>query len=205
MKFKILHCELFISFSFFAAAAVMMAGGRSEVYFRILYFAFFHELGHTLILMFYGYKIKCVTLTAFGARIECESFDDADCYVKALVWLSGAFVNLLFAAAFYISGGYTDEVCNNLLLALFNLMPYYNFDGWNALVCIAEKYAVKSETAEAFKHISSLVAVTLFTAADIVLIFKNTPDIMLILMNLYLIFGILIQLKPKSQKISATS
>ncbi len=183
----------------------MMTGGRSEVYFRILFFAFFHELGHTLVLKFYGYKIKFVTLTAFGARIECESFDDADCRVKALVWLSGAFVNLLFAAAFYARNGYTEEVRNNILLALFNSMPYYNFDGWNALICIVENHADKSETVKLFKHLSSIASVIIFTVGDIAVILVKSPDIMLILMNLYLIFGILRELKPKKQKISATS
>lgn len=197
MKFKAGKCRVFISFSFFAAAIIMITTGRSEAYFRILYFAFFHELGHTAALSVFGYKILSVSLTAFGARLECERFDDADCFTKALVWLSGAFVNLLFVGVFSVIGGYKNEVTNNLLLALFNLLPYYGFDGHNALLCIAEKMSLNRQTLESVKHISSITAVLLFTLLNIFVIFVEKPDYMLIFMNLYLIFGLLRYLKAE--------
>ena len=195
MKFKAGKCRVFISFSFFAAAIIMITTGKSEAYFRILYFAFFHELGHTAVLFVFGYKILSVSLTAFGARLECERFDDADCFTKALVWLSGAFVNLLFVGAFSVIGGYENEVTNNLFLALFNLLPYYGFDGHNALVCITEELSANRKTVHTVKHISSITVVLVFTSLNIFLIFVKKPDLMLIFMNFYLIFGLLGYLK----------
>ncbi len=195
MKFKAGKCRVFISFSFFAAAIIMITTGRSEAYFRILYFAFFHELGHTAVLSVFGYKILSVSLTAFGARLECERFDDAGCFNKALVWLSGAFVNLLFVGVFSAIGGYEDEVFNNLLLALFNLLPYYGFDGHNALLCIAQELSLNIKTVNSIKHISSITVVLLFTIINLFLIFVKNLDLLLIFMNLYLIFGLMRYLK----------
>ena len=196
MRFKAGNCSFLLSFSFFAATAIMITGGRSEIYLRILYFAFFHELGHAVALKVFGYKILSVSLTAFGARIKCERFDDADNLEKALVWLSGAFVNLLFAAVFSVIGGYKREAENNLLLALFNLLPYYDFDGWNAMLCITECFSVKNKTLFYIKHISSITVVLLFTSLNIILTLTEKPDIMLIFMNLYLVFGLMRYLKP---------
>ncbi len=174
----------------------MITTGRSDAYFKILYFAFFHELGHAVALTVSGYKILSVSLTAFGARIMCESFDDAEWLTKTLVWLSGAFVNILFVFAFFLIGDYEDEVEKNLLLAVFNLLPYYDFDGWNALLCFFEGFSLKNKTLFYIKHISSITVVLFFTALNMVLTVVKKPDFMLIFMNIYLIFGMLRYLKP---------
>lgn len=105
-----------------------------------------HELGHSLVAMSQGIKVREITLFLFGglANLEEESKTPLQ---QFLIAIAGPFVSFLIWGILTISGGifelslplnaiiYTTASVN-LILAIFNLIPGLPLDGGNILKAI---------------------------------------------------------------------
>lgn len=110
-------------------------------YFLLNYFIAIalHELGHLLVAVNKGYKLKQIKLDIFGISVDLkENVEDKDMFAINIV---GPLVNLLLclmclACYWLVPSCY--EVLNtfctsNLVLAIFNLIPVYPLDGGKIL------------------------------------------------------------------------
>jgi hypothetical protein len=70
MKFNIKGTEVYISFTFFIAFAVILLNGNLELYFVVLAFSVLHEFVHIVFLLIYGFSIRRITLSIFGGNIS---------------------------------------------------------------------------------------------------------------------------------------
>ncbi len=92
--------------------------------------ALFHELGHLLVLYLTGGKLNKLSLTAFGAVLNCELPESG--LAKTAVCLAGPASSFLLTAA---AGGFGAWRLSgaSVLLGAFNILPLPPLDGGMAL------------------------------------------------------------------------
>jgi len=97
-----------------------------------------HELAHAAMARNLGLKVKRVGICWKGAYIVRESGTPM---VNGCVALAGPLTNLALAIAFHrLWPGFAEL---NLVLGLFNLIPFKSSDGHRALQCWKETHAAK--------------------------------------------------------------
>lgn len=99
-----------------------------------------HELGHSVIAMSRGIRVRSITLFIFGGMAETEKEADSPAS-EFWIAIAGPAVSFILAALFYllfrIFGPFSEavaEACRwlasiNLVLAVFNLLPGFPLDG----------------------------------------------------------------------------
>jgi stage IV sporulation protein FB len=98
---------------------------------------FLHEIGHVLVAMGYGIKIKEIELLPFGGVAKVEGDIEINPVIETYVALAGPLTNCFLACAGHmlnISGMGNQQwlpffISCNLLLGLFNLLPAIPLDG----------------------------------------------------------------------------
>ncbi|MBU6462203.1 MAG: site-2 protease family protein [Bradyrhizobium sp.] len=105
-----------------------------------------HELGHSVIALWYKIPVRSITLFLFGGIAQIEG-EPPSAVAELLIAIAGPLVNLVLAVSFYtvqaaVSGlepllGLTKYLAYiNLALVLFNLIPGYPLDGGRVLRAI---------------------------------------------------------------------
>lgn len=112
----------------------------------LLFFAsiVLHELGHSIVAISRGIRVRSITLFIFGGMAQTER--DADsAATEFLVAIAGPLVSFVLAAAFYavhvLFGSYNTALAEatdwlatiNFVVALFNLVPGFPLDGGRVL------------------------------------------------------------------------
>ncbi len=118
-----------------------IATGRFTELVTLFVIVLWHELGHLLAALRFGWTVREVKLLPFGGVIEVEEAGTLP--VKEEVWvaIAGPLVNALLAAFGYLLGqsgwvdmGWSDGfVRANVLIGLFNLLPVLPLDGGRIL------------------------------------------------------------------------
>jgi Zn-dependent protease len=145
----------------------------------LLFFAsvLVHELGHAMVAIREGVRVKSITLFIFGgvAHIANEP-PDADSDFRIVV--SGPFASLALAAGFYILGWVTtafpaiSEISlylayMNFLLAIFNLIPGFPLDGGRIFRALVWKISGDYVKATRWATAGGFVIATLFALLGI--------------------------------------
>lgn len=117
---------ILISFLFFIGSGFLAIG--------VVFFSLIHELSHGLMASKLGYTPVSISTCLFGGELKLyESYLESP--DGLLIHLSGPLSNLLLATLFFcIDTVYPGPVTktailSNLMLALFNLLPFYPLDG----------------------------------------------------------------------------
>ena len=93
-----------------------------------------HELGHLLVLLLLGVRVRRLSITAVGAEMEIDR--SLSYGGEVLAALAGPLVNLALALTFCrFSWGWVFAGLN-LALGCFNLLPVGRLDGGRALHCL---------------------------------------------------------------------
>lgn len=124
-----------VSFSFFAVTALIFlcTGSQTGRILISLMCCFFHELGHLFFMFLFGAKPQGITLYGGGIRITPGSDRLISKTEDIVILLAGCAVNFLAAAVSYAFRG-LDFFCEvNILLGIFNLLPFKYFDGGRVL------------------------------------------------------------------------
>lgn len=150
-----------VSFSFPAviALALLTGGADTAELLTALLCCALHECGHLFFMLIFRRRPAAVTLYGGGIRITPPR-GRLDSFGRDLaVLLGGCGVNFLLAGAAALIGGMSFFVQTNLLLGVFNLLPFKYFDGGRALELLTD-----GRTAAAVRRIFILL-----TAACIIL------------------------------------
>ena len=132
MEFFIGKTRIFISFWFLFLAALSCLYDKSFLLLPLFAAIALHEGAHLLLLLLFHTRIRCFSLLAYGARLDCDlsalsPLRRAAVYLiaPAAGVLAGLFCMLFFPASIF--GVF------NLCLGVFNLLPLPPLDGGNAL------------------------------------------------------------------------
>jgi len=153
--------------SFVITLSVLFLTNDPKHVFFMLLTALLHELGHIMVLILSGIKIKALVLGLFGGTLVLEK--KLVSYPKeAAVALSGPAVNLLVATVlfFVLRQGFSRDVffvfLANASYGIFNLLPIANLDGGCALTSLL---SMKKELYESERAVALISRITLFIMA----------------------------------------
>lgn len=196
MRFKVVNTEVNISFTFLAVLLMMIVRGNVRLYFSVFTFSLLHEAIHLLFLLFFGASVKRVSFSIFGGNIEREK-GDIESFKEAVVNLSAPAVNIIIGSVLMISGISVEASYINLFLGLFNILPFYNFDGGRGLYSLVLLKYDKSR-AELVLFISSLLSVLAFIMLNFIIIFHNKINPVLLVINIYMLSCFIANIFKKS-------
>ena len=124
---------------------------KSELLYLTCFFAILHEIGHLFALRKAGVIITDFKISCFGANIKTENFKKIKAKEEVMILLLGPIVNFCFFVLFFILNiFFNEEIFSqiylvNLCLFVFNMLPFYNFDGGKIIeVLLKNKFNEKA-------------------------------------------------------------
>ena len=197
MRFKVKETEFKISFSFFALLLLFLTTDTDIKYIFVIVFALVHEAVHLIFINIFSVAPKMVSFTLFGADILRENNATISNNAEILIHLSAPVFNLLFSGFFYLMYGFLSKnslfelFANiNLVLGAFNLIPFYSFDGGNALYYFFLKYFT-NRTSNIIITCISVIITIVFSALAVLVFIKFKNNFSLLFISLYMIFTII--------------
>jgi stage IV sporulation protein FB len=120
--------------------ASIVTGGFAELA-TLFFLVLWHELGHLIVALRFGWTVKEVKLLPFGGVMEVEEAGTLPAQEEMWVAIAGpaqnailAVIAYLLALAGWIDKGWSDDfVRANALIGLFNLLPVLPLDGGRML------------------------------------------------------------------------
>ncbi len=192
LRIKAGECEISVSASFFILVTLMLITADSEIVLISLFSSLFHELGHIVLMILFGEKIKSLSITCAGFRLEIFDTTCLSLPKETAVSLAGIAVNLvispislflyhLLGKRFFLILGFV-----NLAVACFNILPVDCLDGGRALYYIILRF-FSEETAQKVIDCTTVITVTVLSAVLIVAVRFTKANFAFIAAFIYLI------------------
>ena len=160
ISFKIGKLKISFEFGFFAVVALFCLLDAPELALSAVCACIVHECGHILMSVLCNVKIEKVVFWAGGVRMQTES-KMLKLSNDILILLSGPIFNFISAVFYYLSGCYSPFSVN-LILGLFNLLPFTSLDGGAIIKKIFEYYEVPSDIILKIISLLSAILIILF-------------------------------------------
>lgn len=177
--------------SFFLLLVILFLIGNGIFAIMLVCFSLMHELSHAFTARMLGYRPLCIYACLFGGKLKLheESIAAAD---GLLIHLSGPFSNLLLGSLFYLldiafpSHYFRAAIFSNLVLALFNLLPFYPLDG-GKVMGIYLSHFFNGEIAERITYVFSIFFIIILFFFGIYLIQYSLINVLIpaVAINLY--------------------
>lgn len=185
LEFCLKGHKIKLSFSFFAVLAVLFFIGDNFAVVTALFCCFIHEFGHMIMMCKFSVPINEITLYGGGIKLKSEQDRLYNRKIEIYVLLAGAGINIM--CFFIFKGILTQFAYTNLILGLFNLLPYKYFDGGRVLKLIFED-SVSIAMNSAYKVIRS-VLVLLTICVIILMLYKGITNFSLIITLIYIVIS----------------
>ena len=167
IRFHLFRINLELHYSFFLLLLLVMLSGNIGYAAFTAIFSFLHELVHRQTAIMLGYTPEKISFGLFGGVLHIkEGFLKPQ--KELLIHLSGPFFNLLIAMIFYVGFDFFHPwwvlpiIQANLLLGLFNLMPFYPLDGGKIIDLYLAFFLGYSRSEKISKLFSLLFSLFLF-------------------------------------------
>ena len=198
MQFKFKNIKITVSFTFFALIILLVIFNKNDFLYFTCFFAIIHELGHLFTLNKFGVKICELKISLFGANIKTESFKRISIKKEIIVLLSGPLINLCFSAVLYLLNfiiknvDFNNLISINLGLGIFNLLPFYNFDG-GKIIEILLKSKLNEKISETIISCISFAILVPFTLFSVNIFFQNYKDFYFLVVSLLMLLTIILK------------
>ena len=194
MRFKLGNCVFEISFSFLALVLLFLTGLNNRYIIFVFLFALLHESVHLICICLLTSAPKKVSLTLFGAEILRDTASNINYNWEIVINLSAPLFNLcigIMMLIFQSKNTFLTEIAEvNIFLGVFNLIPFHNFDGGNALRCFLLKF-IYEETTEKIMLVISVLVVTIFSFVTVFVFLNLNKNYSLVLICIYMILSII--------------
>jgi len=196
MQFNLFNIKIKISFTFFALILLLVIFNKTEYLYISIISAILHELGHLFTLKFFGAKILEFKISLFGGNIKTEDFITTNYFQDILIYFSGPLINLFFAIFCYFlsfflkSRKLIDFTWVNVGLAMFNLLPFYSFDGGKILSAILKIKFTEKQSEQIITIISFIILIPLIYFS-VILFLQNKNNFYFIVVALLMLLTII--------------
>ncbi len=198
MQFKIKNTVYEISFTFFALVLFLLTLNKRASLILVFFFALLHEAVHLIFIYLFSVAPKKVSFTLFGANILRDFKSSGSCASEIAINLSAPLFNLIIGLLIPLIANHFIEyraiLLNiseiNIVLGAFNLLPFYNFDGGNALKLILSNY-FDERISEAVVTGFSVVITIAFSFFSVYIFFNYEHNISLVLISVYMVFAVI--------------
>ncbi len=193
MQFKIKNISVKISFSFLALILYFIITDNIKIYLITLLCATLHECVHIITIYLFKGNIKSVNFTLLGGNIKRDSSGLNSNIQEAIVNISAPLFNVfsgLIASILPYDFECFSEV--SLTIGLFNLLPFYDFDGGHFLYNILLHFTSERKANIVTKAISVIVALT-FSAVSVYIFVFYQNNLFLLIFSLYMLLIIILK------------
>ena len=187
IEFYIGKTKFNIDFGFLAVIALLCTLDNGKYLLYGVWACAIHEIGHIIPMFLLGEKVKAGKLHAFGLSISPQKNKIRPVYQEIAIILGGATVNLLLGVMVYVGSISTNAqvfASMNIILGVFNLLPYTSFDGGTLILTIADYF---NGNAFEVRKMLRLVNCILSVALIAFLLVNNITNITLMITISYLI------------------
>ena len=193
MIFKAKNITVEIDYFSTIMVSLLLCIDKCSVMLPAMLAAFFHELGHTLAMLFLGGRIKSVCLKPWGILIDCVDYCLSP-IARILILASGPIINLVIAASLF---SFNVNFCAvNIVCAVLNLLPCYNLDGGEILTVGLEQRLSQAVTAKIMTVLTLVISVVLMIFGFKIVVYSMNPSL-LVVGAYILIMMLLAKLKTK--------
>lgn len=187
MRFKIKNTDIKIGFSFVAIVLLSIVCDNTGICISSVIVTFCHEAVHLCFIFLFKAEITEFSLSFFGGNIKRKSITDTDNFKEALISLSAPVFNIFagILLRFAVSEKMVLFGNINLLMGVFNILPFCEFDGGRGLyyfLCL--KFS--SETAEKTVTVTSVLVVTAFSFIACYIFFGYEKNYMMLVISVYM-------------------
>ncbi len=198
MRFKIKSTNIKISFTFFAVILLVMCFDNNGILLVSLISALFHELIHIVFILLFGGGIEEFSLTLFGGKIQRKQNLKLSNFKEAIISLCAPATNIIVGALFLFSKiqliGYV-----NLVIGIFNALPFYDFDGGRGLFYLLSDYLEHSKITRIL-NVTSVISVSLISSFTVTLFFNKKASVSILLLSVYMVFVLFKNLSTENVK-----
>lgn len=161
--------------------------GKGLLFGGMLLFVTLHEMAHCITAICFGAKIKQIWFTPIGERAMIKGIEKPSFLQRQLIFLSGPLVSFCAAVICILCG--SSIFCNfNIMLAIFNLLPFLPLDGGNlTLYAASQKYGML-RSASVLVKISKGFGYFLM-AVGVIQVILYPFDISLLLIGCYIVYS----------------
>ena len=198
MQFKFKNIKITVSFTFFALIILLVIFNKNDFLYFTCFFAIIHELGHLFTLNKFGVKICELKISLFGANIKTESFKRISIKKEIIILLSGPLINLCLSAVLYFVNliieniDFNNLISINLGLGIFNLLPFYNFDG-GKIIEILLKSKLNEKISKTIVSCISFAILVPFTLFSVNIFLSNYEDFYFLVVSLLMLLTIILK------------
>lgn len=198
MQFKIKKTTYKISFTFLALILYVLTVSKSRTISILMLFAILHELVHLIFIYSFSVAPEMVTFNLLGANIKRGITATFKANSEIIINASAPVFNIFTGVVFYLLSNYfsdytaiLSETANvNFVLGLFNLIPFYTFDGGNALKYGLLKFLNERKTEKIITSVSLIVTIV-FSFVSIHIFLNYHHNFSLIIMCIYMFISII--------------
>ncbi len=195
MSFKIRKTEIEISFTFFALFLLFISSNNYKSYLITVCCGLMHEIIHLCFIYKFSCAPKRISFTLFGANIIRDNSVILKNFEEFAINVSAPLFNLFVGFLFNFLSKKTNEVFSdftviNIVMGIFNLLPFYNFDGGNALRSLLI-LRLNDSTAEKILTVTSVIVTVLFSIMTFIVFIKYENNYSLIIISVYFLLTLI--------------
>lgn len=198
MQFRIKNTQIIISFTFFALVLLLNIFKRTEFLYISIFSAILHEIGHLIALKIYGIEITEFRISLFGCNIKTNKNNRINYNKEILISFFGPFANLFLSAfLFVVNFNLNCELVENiiivnLVMGLFNLLPFNSFDGGKIIKLLIEN-KLNERIADFTVSIISFVVLIPFSYIAFLNFLNNKSDFYLLIVSALMLLTIILK------------
>lgn len=186
-SFRLFNIKVEFCFSFFAVVClVSFFDGTSYILLGLLC-CLLHELGHITAMCIFNVPPKRVQF--YGAGIKITINEKMVSFKKELIiQLAGCITNILiFGALYFLYHSFTVKVfaTMNLIIGIFNLLPFKYFDGGKIIDLFLDTYPTKNRYI--LRTAIRILAIAFLSIVGIIFYLSNEGNISLFITIIYII------------------
>ncbi len=195
MQFKIKSTKRELSFTFLALILLATNFDKEGILLISLISSAFHELVHIAFIIAFGGRISVISFSILGGNIKRSKALKLTNIKEFFISIGAPTTNIIVGALLLLFKlnlwGYI-----NLIIGIFNILPFYDFDGGRGLFYLLSNYLDYSSVIKIlnFTSILSAILVSSFTAT---VFFNSKTGFSMLILCVYMIIALFKNLKTE--------
>lgn len=167
LGFNLLGIKFELHYSFFILLGIVLLSGNNLFAAAAVIFSLLHEFTHERVAKLLKYNPEKISFGLFGGVLHIRQgfINPRD---ELLIHLSGPFLNLIAASILYLGYLYLPYhwleqiIIANIVLAIFNLMPFYPLDGGKIIGLFLSLFLGYGKSYRISRLFSKILSLSLF-------------------------------------------
>lgn len=190
MQFKMGKSRIVISFSFFAIILILMIVDKRGIVPLSLLASFLHELVHCIFIFIFTGAPKEIKISILGGEIRRKNNVRVSVFKEFIIYASAPLFNIISGLLLYndkyLNASFFSQI--NLFLGLFNILPFYSFDGGKMLECILQN-KLSAKKASTIITVVSIITTSLFCICALITNMYLQKNVSMIIIALFMVLS----------------